>query len=65
MDRIGVRREHSRRDTLASGETMYSISHSDKALLLDSEGRVVETYGGSAVSPEMVAEDARALLRNP
>lgn len=62
MERIGVRYEVSRRDTLASGEATYSISHTDKALLLDARGRVVETYGGSAALPEMVAEDARALL---
>lgn len=62
MDRIGVRSEISRRDTLASGEVIYHISHTDKALLLDPEGRVVETYGGSAALPEMVAADARAFL---
>lgn len=62
MDRLGVRYEVSRRDTLGSGRVYYSFSHTDKALLLDAEGRVVETYGGSAAPPEMVAEDVRALL---
>lgn len=62
MDRIGVRVEVSRRDTLASGEPNYLVDHSDKVLLLDAEGRVVETYGGSAAPPAMIAEDARALL---
>ena len=62
MERLGVRYEVSRRDTLASGETIYHISHSDKLFLLDAEGRIVETYGGSAAVPEMVVEDARALL---
>ncbi len=62
MARIGVRHEVSRRDTLASGLATYEISHSDKALLLDADGAVVETYGGSAAPPEMVAEDVRALL---
>lgn len=61
MNRLGIRYEVSRRDTLASGEAVYSISHTDKLLLLDAEGRVVETYGGSAASPEMVVEDVRAL----
>jgi len=64
MDRFGIRYEVSRRDTLASGKAIYSISHTDKLLLLDAEGRVVETYGGSAASPEMVVEDVRA-LRSP
>ncbi|MEM1054816.1 MAG: SCO family protein [Bacteroidota bacterium] len=62
MDRLNIRYEISRTDTLASGETIYHISHTDKALLLDSEGRVVETYGGSAGIPDMIAQDARALL---
>ncbi|MEM6287177.1 MAG: SCO family protein [Bacteroidota bacterium] len=62
MDRLGVRFEESRRDTLASGRIYYSFSHTDKALLLDADGRVVETYGGSAAPPEMVAEDVRAIL---
>lgn len=62
MDRLGVRFDESRRDTLASGRVYYSFSHTDKALLLDAEGRVVETYGGSAAPPEMVADDVRALL---
>ena len=62
MERLEIRYEVSRTDTLASGETTYHISHTDKAILLDAEGRVVETYGGSAAVPEMVAEDARALL---
>ncbi|MEM1041411.1 MAG: SCO family protein [Bacteroidota bacterium] len=61
MERIGVRYEVSRRDTLASGEATYSVSHTDKALLLDAEGRIVETYGGSAGIPEMIADDIRAL----
>ena len=62
MDRLGVRSEESSRDTLASGRVYYSFSHTDKALLLDAEGRVVETYGGSAAPPEMVADDVRDLL---
>ena len=62
MGRLGIRYEVSRRDTLDSGEPYYSLSHTDKALLLDADGRVVETYGGSAAPPEMVAEDVRALL---
>ena len=62
MQRIGVRTEVSRRDTLASGRATYTIDHSDVALLLDADGAIVETYGGSAAIPEMVAQDARALL---
>ena len=62
MDRIGVRVQESRRDTFADGRVYYALSHTDKALLLDAEGNVVETYGGSAAPPEMVAEDVRALL---
>ncbi len=62
MDRLGIRVEESRRDTFADGRVYYALSHTDKALLLDAEGRVVETYGGSAAPPEMVAEDVRALL---
>ena len=62
MDRIGVRVRESRRDTFADGRVYYALSHTDKALLLDAHGNVVETYGGSAAPPEMVAEDVRALL---
>ncbi len=61
MTRLGIRYEVSRRDTLVSGAVTYSVSHTDKALLLDDQGRVVETYGGSAAIPDMVAEDIRAL----
>lgn len=61
MDRLGIRYGVSAQDTLASGATYYTLSHSDEALLLDAEGRVVETYGGSAAIPEMVAADIRAL----
>ncbi|WP_420455273.1 SCO family protein [Rubrivirga sp.] len=62
MDRLGIRVEESRRDTFADGRVYYALSHTDKALLIDQDGRVVETYGGSAAPPEMVAEDVRALL---
>ncbi len=62
MDRLGIRYQESRRDTFADGRVYYALSHTDKALLIDSEGNVVETYGGSAAPPEMVAEDVRALL---
>ena len=62
MDRLGVRVRESRRDTFADGRVYYALSHTDKALLIDPDGRVVETYGGSAAPPEMVAEDVRALL---
>lgn len=63
MDRLGVRTEVSARDTFADGRPYYAIAHTDTMLLLDPEGRVVETYGGSAAPPQMVADDARALLR--
>ena len=62
MDRLAIRTEVSRRDTFADGRVYYALSHTDKAVLLDSEGHVVETYGGSAAPPEMVAQDVRALL---
>lgn len=62
MERIGVRTEVGPRDTLASGTPTYEVSHSDKLLLLDAEGRVVETYGASGAPPQMVADDVRALL---
>ena len=63
MDRLGIRVKESRRDTFASGQVYYALSHTDKALLIDAEGRVVETYGGSAAPPELVAQDVRDLLR--
>ncbi len=63
MRRLGIRSEISARDTLDDGTPTYSIAHTDKLLLLDADGRVVETYGGSAAPPDMVAEDVRALLR--
>ena len=62
MARLGVRSQVSRRDTFASGEVYYALSHTDKALLVDADGRVVETYGGSAARPEMVARDVRSLF---
>ncbi len=63
MERLGIRSEVSDRDTLGSGRSTYTLSHSDKMLLIDSDGRVVETYGGTSAPPQMVADDARALLR--
>ena len=62
VDRLGIRTRVASRDTLASGRPTYLVDHSDKSLLLDAEGRVVETYGGTAAPPEMVAADVRALL---
>ena len=62
MDRLGIRVRVSSRDTLASGRATYLVDHSDLSLLLDPDGRVVETYGGSAAPPDLVAEDVRALL---
>ncbi len=62
MARLGIRSEVSASDTLADGRTAYTLSHSDKMLLIDADGRVVETYGGTAAIPKMVADDARALL---
>lgn len=62
MDRIRVNYEISRRDTLESGKVVYSMSHTDKALLMDSDGRILETYGGSASPAEQIAGDIRELL---
>ena len=62
MDRIQVRYEISRRDTLDSGEVIYSMSHTDKAILIDADGRVLETYGGSASPPDQIAGDIRDIL---
>ncbi len=62
MERIGIRYEVSGRDALASGAPFYTIDHSDTSFLLDADGRVVETYGGTAAPPDMVASDVRALL---
>lgn len=62
MDRLGVRVAVGRRDTLPDGTVSVLLDHTDRALLLDADGRVVETYGGSVVPPEMVADDLRALL---
>ena len=63
MERLGIRYNVSRRDTFADGRAYYALSHTDKALLLDSEGQVGESYGGSAAPPDMVAQDVRDLLR--
>ncbi|GAB5537309.1 MAG: SCO family protein [Rubricoccaceae bacterium] len=62
MDRFDINYEISRRDTLESGTVTYSMSHTDKALLIDAEGRVLETYGGSASPAEQIAGDIRELL---
>ena len=63
MARLGVRTRVSDRDTLADGRATYLVSHTDAMLLLDAQGRVAETYGGTSAPPQMVADDARALLR--
>lgn len=63
MDRLGVRTDVGQRDTLADGTPTYVVAHTDTLLLIDADGRVVETYGGSAAPPQMVADDVRALLR--
>lgn len=62
MRRLGIRTRVAARDTLPDGTPTYLVDHTDKLLLLDADGRVVETYGGNAVRPEMVAGDIRALL---
>jgi protein SCO1/2 len=62
MERLRIRTQFETPDTLSDGTLHYLVSHSDKALLLDATGQVVETYGGSSLLPEMVADDARALL---
>lgn len=62
MTRLGIRTETGPRSALADGTPTYEVSHTDKLLLLDAEGRVVETYGASGAPPQMVADDARALL---
>ena len=61
MDRLGVRVGVAERDTLASGTPYYTLNHNDHSLLLDAEGRVVETYGGSVAPPDLVAADVRDL----
>ncbi len=62
MDRLRIRTQKETPDTLADGTPHYLVSHSDKAFLLDAQGRIVESYGGSSMIPQMVADDARALL---
>ena len=61
MDRLGIRVGVSNRDTLASGTAFYLLDHNDHSLLLDADGRVVETYGGSVAPPHLVAADVRDL----
>jgi cytochrome oxidase Cu insertion factor (SCO1/SenC/PrrC family) len=65
MRRLGIRTAVAARDTLSDGTETVMISHSDKMILLDARGRIVETYGGGSAPPQMVADDARALLRAP
>lgn len=62
MRRLGIRTRVAARDTIPDGTPTYLVDHTDKLLLLDAGGRVVETYGGNAVRPAMVAGDIRALL---
>ena len=63
--RLGIRTAVAARDTLVDGTESVMISHSDKMILLDARGRIVETYGGGSAPPQMVADDARALLSSP
>lgn len=65
MRRLGIRTAVAARDTLVDGTETVMISHSDKMILIDARGRIVETYGGGSAPPQMVADDARALLRSP
>ena len=65
MRRLSIRTAVAARDTLADGTETVMISHSDKMILIDARGRIVETYGGGSAPPQMVADDARALLRSP
>ena len=62
MARLGIRTQTGPRRTLTDGTPTYEVAHTDKLLLIDAEGRIVETYGGTAAVPQMVADDARALL---
>jgi len=60
MDRLGVRhtlkgtdREFPRADT----DSSYIYTHSNQITLIDAEGRVRATYGGSQTPPTLIAED--------
>jgi len=60
MDRLGVRhtikgtdREFPRPDT----DSSYIYTHSNQITLIDAEGRVRATYGGSQTPPNLIAED--------
>ena len=60
MDRLGVRhtikgtdREFPRPDT----DSSYIYTHSNQITLIDAEGRVRATYGGSQTPPKLIAED--------
>ena len=70
MGRMGIRyqtdppptsREAMSRPDTASAPAAYLISHTDEVALLDAEGRLVETYGGSVTPPEILVEDVQAL----
>ena len=60
MDRLGVRhtlkgtdREFPRPDT----DSTYIYTHSNQITLIDAQGRVRATYGGSQTPPELIASD--------
>jgi protein SCO1/2 len=60
MDRLGVRhtlkgtdREFPRPDT----DSAYVYTHSNQITLIDAQGRVRATYGGSQTPPELIASD--------
>jgi protein SCO1/2 len=47
----------SYRDTTASGKISYTMNHTDRIMVMDTQGRVRFEYPGSRVPPEHVIED--------
>lgn len=62
MERVGVRSNVSYTSESEDGEEFYFLNHTDKVLLIDSDGRLVYEYGGSMTPTDIFREDLEKLL---
>lgn len=62
MKRLGVRSQVSYTTETEEGEELYFLNHTDKILLIDTEGRLVMDYGGSMTPTGIFVSDLNELL---
>ena len=64
MDRLGVRHVLKGTDQefpSADVDSSYIYTHSNQIVLIDAQGRLRATYGGSQTPPDLLAQDIRKL----